>query len=72
MYCCEHCGLVLDRDLNAAINIKQFALAQGRAGRAPIQACGSCNGGDKAKESSALALSSYHGMKQEPPFRECA
>jgi putative transposase len=33
---CPHCGLVMDRDLNASINIKN------RAGTAQIDACGEC------------------------------
>ncbi|MEY3183159.1 MAG: hypothetical protein RLZ35_1144 [Pseudomonadota bacterium] len=67
LYNCEHCGLSIDRDLNAAINIKRFALAQNRAGMAQIEACGSCAGGDVLQETS-----SYHGMKQEAHFIQCA
>jgi putative transposase len=29
-YDCEHCGLSIDRDLNAAINLAKLGLAQGR------------------------------------------
>ncbi|MGH3860615.1 zinc ribbon domain-containing protein [Actinokineospora sp.] len=29
-FTCEHCGLVLDRDLNAAINLKQYVARSGR------------------------------------------
>ncbi|GIG06537.1 transposase [Catellatospora coxensis] len=29
-YTCEHCGLCLDRDLNAAINLKQYVARSGR------------------------------------------
>ncbi|MBV1856337.1 IS607 family element RNA-guided endonuclease TnpB [Catellatospora tritici] len=29
-YHCEHCGLILDRDLNAAINLKQYVVRSGR------------------------------------------
>jgi len=71
VYHCEHCGLCIDRDHNAAINIRHFALVQNRVGGARIQACGSCNGGDGGKQK-ALSSSSYHGMKQEAPFKECA
>jgi len=73
VYQCVHCGLSIDRDLNAAINIKQFALAQNRDGIAQIQACGSCNGGDVSEEALlSLKISSHHGMKQEAPLIKCA
>ncbi|MDE5073560.1 MAG: zinc ribbon domain-containing protein [Trichodesmium sp. St16_bin4-tuft] len=26
MHCCEHCDIVIDRDVNAAINIKNRAV----------------------------------------------
>ena len=71
IYDCTHCGLSIDRDHNAAINIKKIALAQYRDGVAQIQACGPSSGGDVFKED-FLKMSSHHGMKQEAPFIKCA
>lgn len=52
-YNCDNCGLVIDRDLNAAINIH-------RAGTARINACGdTSDGGD------GMSSSSHVSMKQE-------
>jgi len=50
-YCCEGCGLVLDRDHNAAINLKNLAV------ESTVTACG----GVISPESQALAVP----MKQE-------
>lgn len=44
MYACEHCGLVIDRDLNAARNLAQLAPTVSSTGRVPSEsrdnACG--------------------------------
>ncbi|MGH9120739.1 MAG: zinc ribbon domain-containing protein, partial [Acidimicrobiales bacterium] len=39
---CEHCGLVIDRDLNAAVNLAGLALA--------VQACGTASGAGTSQE----------------------
>ena len=54
---CEQCGLVLDRDLNAAINLAKLA------GSLPdsLNACGGASAGAKRKPRVKLAL-----VKQEP------
>ena len=42
-YICPHCGLEIDRDLNAAINIRNFALRnifKNTDGTSGINACG--------------------------------
>ena len=42
-YKCPHCGLEMDRDLNAAINIRNFALRnifKNTDGTSGINACG--------------------------------
>ena len=51
VYNCEKCNLSLDRDINAAINIKKVALlqiGQGLPESKPVAVidCGSCSGGD--------------------------
>lgn len=62
-YCCDNCGFVIDRDLNAAINIKKFALA--KLGLDWPQ--------DKPVDHALAGISSanlaIHGMKQEAPTR---
>jgi putative transposase len=56
-FCCEQCGLALDRDLNAAINLSKLA------GSSPdsLNACGAAGSGAKRKPRVQLAA-----MKQEP------
>jgi putative transposase len=54
---CEQCGLVLDRDLNAAINVEK--LAESSSDR--INACGAASSGAKHKPRVKLAA-----VKQEP------
>jgi putative transposase len=46
-YVCSECGLVIDRDANAAINIKKWALddLMNRYGTYQIKACGDTSGG---------------------------
>ena len=34
VYCCSNCGSIIDRDLNAAINLKNFAVGS------TVKACG--------------------------------
>ncbi len=51
VYNCEKCNLNLDRDINAATNIKKVALlqiGQGLPESKPVAVidCGSCSGGD--------------------------
>ncbi len=62
---CEACGLEIDRDLNAAINLKKYGLAQltGSTGSSPgSHACGDPSGGGTA----LLGWSTSHGsVKQE-------
>jgi putative transposase len=54
---CEQCGLVLDRDLNAAINLKQLAGSSSDS----QNACGVASSGTKRKPRVKLAA-----LKQEP------
>lgn len=55
------CGLTLDRDINAAINIKNWGRDEiNRAGTARIYACG-----DTTDEEKAIDFSSHVSMKQE-------
>jgi len=55
------CGLVMDRDVNAAINIKLWGIEMtNRAGTARIYACGDTTDGEKA-----IDFSSYVSVNQE-------
>ena len=54
---CEQCGLVLDRDLNAAINLVQLAGSSSDS----LNACGDASSGPKRKPRVKLAP-----VKQEP------
>ena len=54
---CEQCGLVLDRDLNAAINLAQLAGSSSDS----VNACGAASAGAKRKPRVKLAA-----VKQEP------
>ncbi len=54
---CEQCGLVLDRDLNAAINLAQLAGSSSDS----QNACGAASAGTKRKPRVKLAA-----KKQEP------
>lgn len=63
-YNCNSCGFVMDRDHNAAINIKKWGIELiNRAGTVRIYACGDTNDGDQAYD-----WSSYVSMKQEKFF----
>jgi len=57
VYVCSECGHVMDRDLNAAINIKTFGINEiNRAGTVQIHACGATtNGGASSDVSSYVA-----------------
>ena len=57
MFCCEQCGLVVDRDLNAAINLAKLA------GSSPERqnACGEESAGQ-----GFAALVKLSPLKQEP------
>lgn len=61
---CPGCGLEIDRDLNAALNLKQYGLTvrSGPTGSSPgSNACGDLSGGG-----TATSRSTSHGsMKQE-------
>jgi predicted RNA-binding Zn-ribbon protein involved in translation (DUF1610 family) len=66
-FICDVCGLDISRDLNAAINIKEWAweilmklFEKHTAGTAGIQACGVTSDGD-----ATIDASSYVTMKQE-------
>jgi putative transposase len=54
---CEQCGLVLDRDLNAAINLEKLADSSPDS----LNACGVASAGTKRKPRVKLAA-----VKQEP------
>ena len=58
-YCCE-CGLVMDRDLNAALNLKMLA------GSSPVSACCPGSAGRSRKTSTKLLVG------QEPSRKESA
>jgi putative transposase len=66
---CEACGLEMDRDLNAALNLKAYGLAHltGSTGSSPgSHACGDPSGGGTA----LLSRSTSHGsVKQEVAHR---
>ena len=66
---CEACGLEMDRDLNAALNLKAYGLAHltgPTASSAGSHACGDPSGGGTA----LLSWSTSHGsMKQEVAHR---
>jgi putative transposase len=57
---CQQCGLVLDRDLNAAINLKQLAGSSSDS----LNACGASSSGTRRKPRVKLAA-----VKQEPNTR---
>jgi putative transposase len=67
---CEACGLEADRDLNAALNLRNYGLAalKGPTGSSPgSDACGDPSGGGTARE----GRSTSHGsMKQEAARHE--
>lgn len=54
-FCCDFCGVVEDRDLNAAINLRNLA------GSSPVTACGEASSGSVSNGRAKLA-----SMKQEP------
>ena len=59
IFCCNNCGLVIDRDLNASINIKRWGIIElNRLGINQIYACGDTSDGDSLE-------SSYVSMNQE-------
>jgi len=62
-YSCEKCGLEIDRDHNAAINIKNFALAKLGLGQPEDKLV------DHALAGSVSDRLAIHGMKQEAPTR---
>jgi putative transposase len=63
MFCCEDCGQVLDRDLNAAINLAKFATLAMLAGSSSERqnACGEESAGQRL-----AALVKLSPLKQEP------
>lgn len=68
VYECEECGIIIDRDLNAAINLKKVALSAVET----LNACGeSLNGGDVrlislSEISELLSKNPVLGRKQVP------
>jgi putative transposase len=58
---CEACGLVLDRDLNAAINLRDTAVSS------TVEACGDATGGGipVARESTSRASTKHEAEKDE-------
>ena len=73
-YICPECGQVIDRDLNAAINIRNFALRNiiknfSTDGRSGINACGDGSSGKKATKSSCETAvreaRKFSGIKSE-------
>lgn len=61
VYDCGGCGSVIDRDVNAAINIRRWGLEQlNRAGTVRIHACGDTSIGDQVRN-----WSRYVSEKQE-------
>lgn len=60
----KNCGFTIDRDINAAVNIKHWGIdLLDRAGTVRINACGDTTNGEKA-----IDFSSYVSMKQEKFF----
>jgi putative transposase len=71
---CENCGLHVDRDLNAALNLKKYGLAhlKGSTGSSPgSYACGDSSGGGTGlwTDSPWTRSTSYGSMKQEVVHR---
>jgi putative transposase len=67
---CEACGLEVDRDLNAACNLREYGLTHltGPTGSSPgSDACGDPSGGGTAREGRST---SYGSMKQEAARHE--
>jgi putative transposase len=64
-YVCN-CGLVLDRDYNASLNIKEFGLRKYREGLSRIYACG-----DTSNKKSDISDFGCVSMKQEAPSFSC-
>ena len=61
IYQCESCGFVIDRDLNAAINIKEWAIEEFNTGGTPgIYACG-----DSSVGIGGMSPIRYGSLKQE-------
>ncbi len=50
-HCCPHCGIVIDRDLNAAINIKNRAVGHS------VRQARACPTGYRGRETRELTLS---------------
>ncbi len=63
MFCCEQCGQVLDRDLNAAINLAKLARLAKLAGSSSERqnACG-----EESAGLGLLAQVKLSPLKQEP------
>jgi len=63
-YSCTKCDMIMDRDHNAAINIRRYAIEEtNRCGTHQIHACGDTSSGDDSYGSS-----SYVSLKQEKPL----
>ncbi len=63
VFCCKACGLEVDRDLNAAMNLRNYGLAalNGPTGSSPgSDACGDSSGGGTAE-----SRSTSHGSRKQ-------
>lgn len=68
-YVCPECGQVIDRDLNAAINIRNFALRnilKNTDGTSGINACG-----DGSSDKSSAKMTCETAVKEARKSKHC-